>query len=549
MFCMGQFLKRKKVPPKKEKDLKKAVAYCRISTDEDRQKYSLTVQNDIITEWAAKNDHQIVKFFFEDHSAKDANRPEFQALLKYCKKNKEVESFLVVDYYRYSRNIAESYKYKEIFKEMGVNIIAVQQYVDPTVPENLLMEAIYLAQPEVENKRRSINVIKGMREKLMQGYQYNFPAGYKIDKNDKSVHLNEDSTFIKRAFEMVLRGEKLPHVSKVLNELGFYRSPKQWDKMLKNPTYAGLIKNALLDDVVQGKHPSLVKISEFERVQYLLTNRGNFNAPDTKEDNLPLKNKVCCSKCSKPMTGYYVKKKQKKGDPKEYYEKQTQIPYYKCNTVGCKVNVSAKHMHAQMHEILSSFSISPDMVDVLKEVLTETFLENNKDLLQKKKILESQALKLRERIKSIEDKFIDDLIDKEVYNVRRQEFKHELEGLIIELESIPNNLSNPQEFIDYSLKLMTKIGEIWNLSNNSRKLVLLSLVFPKGLSYSKDENSYRTPEVNQLFSLIDTLSISYKNKKGSQKSESLIIETSSPQGINIEPLIFNQIKSLVELIS
>jgi site-specific DNA recombinase len=46
---------------------------------------------------------------------------------------------------------------------MGTNPQAVEQPLDLNVPENKLILALYLAIPEIENDRRSLNTQMGMR--------------------------------------------------------------------------------------------------------------------------------------------------------------------------------------------------------------------------------------------------------------------------------------------------------------------------------------------------------------------------------------------------
>jgi site-specific DNA recombinase len=47
----------------------------------------------------------------------------------------------------------------------GVEPQAIEQPLDLTIPENKMMLAFYLAVPEVENDRRSLNVFHGMQGK------------------------------------------------------------------------------------------------------------------------------------------------------------------------------------------------------------------------------------------------------------------------------------------------------------------------------------------------------------------------------------------------
>jgi len=46
---------------------------------------------------------------------------------------------------------------------------AIEQPLDLAVPENKMILAFYLAAPEVENDRRALNVIHGMRRARKEG--------------------------------------------------------------------------------------------------------------------------------------------------------------------------------------------------------------------------------------------------------------------------------------------------------------------------------------------------------------------------------------------
>jgi site-specific DNA recombinase len=48
--------------------------------------------------------------------------------------------------------------------KLGIEPQGIEQPLDLSVPENKLMLAFYLAAPEVENDRRALNVIVGIRK-------------------------------------------------------------------------------------------------------------------------------------------------------------------------------------------------------------------------------------------------------------------------------------------------------------------------------------------------------------------------------------------------
>src|SRR5882757_11309891 len=71
-------------------------------------------------------------------------------------------------------------------RRLGVEPQAIEQPLDLSVPENKMMLAFYLAAPEVENDRRALNVIHGMRRARKEGrYMGLAPIGY-INKTDEA---------------------------------------------------------------------------------------------------------------------------------------------------------------------------------------------------------------------------------------------------------------------------------------------------------------------------------------------------------------------------
>ena len=166
--------------------MKNVILYVRVSTDEQADKgYSLRDQEAKLLHYCKENNYNVIDTYREDYSAKTFKRPEFKKLLAYCKSNKkQVDELLLVKWDRFSRNTAESYQMIGIFNGLGIKINAITQPLDMTIPEQLLMMAVYLAIPEVENQRRSQNVIAGMRRAFKEGrYVGSPPKGYIMGKD------------------------------------------------------------------------------------------------------------------------------------------------------------------------------------------------------------------------------------------------------------------------------------------------------------------------------------------------------------------------------
>jgi DNA invertase Pin-like site-specific DNA recombinase len=78
--------------------------------------------------------------------------------------------------------------------KMGIEPQAIEQPLDMSIPESKIMLAIYLAAPEVENDRRSLNTIAGMRKAMKEGRHVNMaPRGYRKARDDNNNPIIEPS--------------------------------------------------------------------------------------------------------------------------------------------------------------------------------------------------------------------------------------------------------------------------------------------------------------------------------------------------------------------
>ena len=190
--------------------MRKADLYIRVSTDEQANKgYSQRDQEDRLRKYCELKSISIRNIYVEDHSAKSFNRPEWQKYLSNLRKlkNSKVGTLLLFTKWdRFSRNAGDAYQMINQLRKLGVNPEAIEQPLDLTIPENKIMLAFYLAAPEVENDRRALNVIHGMRRARKEGrYMATAPLGYvnKMSEDKKKyIALHEiEAPILKWAFE------------------------------------------------------------------------------------------------------------------------------------------------------------------------------------------------------------------------------------------------------------------------------------------------------------------------------------------------------------
>jgi site-specific DNA recombinase len=162
--------------------MKSAYLYVRVSTDEQKRKgYSLPDQEDRLIKYCESNGIEVQGIFREDFSAKNFNRPEWKQLVITIKKKsaKKVDSILFVKWDRFSRNIEYAYEMIGLLRKYNVTAMAIDQPINFEIPESTVMLAVYLAVPEAENTRRSLNTSNGMRRaKLLGRHPNRAPLGY-----------------------------------------------------------------------------------------------------------------------------------------------------------------------------------------------------------------------------------------------------------------------------------------------------------------------------------------------------------------------------------
>jgi len=111
-----------------------------------------------------------VTVFNEDYSAKTFYRPEFTKLLKQLRKRQiQADIILFTKWDRFLQNAGDVYMMINRLNKIGIELQAMEQPLDLSIPENKIMLAVYLAALEVENDRGALNLVVGMRRAKKEG--------------------------------------------------------------------------------------------------------------------------------------------------------------------------------------------------------------------------------------------------------------------------------------------------------------------------------------------------------------------------------------------
>ena len=176
------------------------------------------------------------------------------------------------------------------------------------------MLAFYLAAPEVENDRRALNVLLGMRKARKEGrWMGPTPVGY-INKTSedgkKYIKIKEpEASIIKSAFEKVAEGQlNVDQIAKEVIKKGIKCCSANFWYLLRNPVYCGKIFLSAYKDeqkrYVQGIHQPIISEALFYEVQDCLDGKKKTYKTKVEVNNtFQLRGYLICPKCGKVLTG------------------------------------------------------------------------------------------------------------------------------------------------------------------------------------------------------------------------------------------------------
>lgn len=473
---------------------------CRVSSDEQAKGYSLDIQQENLVKYCGVHQIEIVKIYREDHSAKNFNRPEFSSFLKYAEKSRrEIDLLLCTTWDRFSRNATDSFVMIRKLESMGIEVQAIEQPIDFSVPEMRAMLALYLTLPEIDNTRRSMKIKEGMRGALKAGRWCRMaPIGYvncRDGENKPIIIPGPKAKFIRRAFKLIAEGKCQSDVIRELSVDGIKISRNGMSKLLRNPVYIGKILIPQLmeeqEREIDGIHDPIISENLFFKVQAVLDGRNKTIQQPSKTRHraeLPLRGILNCGSCENKMTGSASRSRN-----------GTRHYYYHCNHCG-KSRIRAPLANEQMGNILNSFSFSDEVQEVYDLILENelknrllTDSENVPKLLSKKE-------KLEEKVERIRGLLLDEQIDPSDYGEIRSDLLLQIESVENDIKKASTNKSSISQMLKSTINLVKNLSKAYSMASVEQKQRILSSIFPERIVMS--EGHCRTSRMNEAVRLI-----------------------------------------------
>ena len=516
------FIKKKETQNSNNKNV---LLYTRVSSkDQAENNGSLETQLSGIKNYCEQKEYSIIGEYGGTYeSAKgDITREEFMNLIENAT-NQNPKPFGIVVWIisRFSRSGASGISILyELVEHHGIHLIEASTGLDTTTDRGYQTVLDKLLKSREENLIRKEIIIPGMVNFLSKGNKFG-KAGFGYDHYGPRVkeakflsptqrlEINAQGYLLKEAFQYKLTGNYSDvSIINILGKRGLKITKQRISAVWRNPFYCGILISSLLKDgnAIKGNWEPLISENDFWKLQDILNVRASGYQHKKVADYKPLNRLVKCNDCGTYLVGYLVKKKN--------------LGYYKCPdcngvTINCETTPKAKRVgaHDLFTNLLEKYQVLPQFKSLLITQLTKIYGYYNTTEIQKSTDCKNKFDDLTKKLKDLKLKFGLGDIDKEIYEIAKEELDKQILDQQQELNKTLPEISNLEKLIEKSVERLQNISKIWGSVGLEDKRNLQQTLFPNGIHYDVKNHQYLTKEINSFVLLSNTISKDYEVKK------------------------------------
>lgn len=276
---------------------KQNVAYLRVSTEAQTEKYGLDMQKQKILEYCDKEGVAIDKWYIDGgYSGSKLERPEIQELLEDSEKGLIAKVFIYkLD--RMSRDVIDTLNLLyRVLPKYGVQVVSMTEDLKFENPMDKVMIGVNAIMGQYEREVIYMRTRAGMKERVKKGLWMGggrTPYGYYYDRNDGILHPKEDEAeVVRKAYRLYIDGYSCDRISKMLG----FKGERIVIQILKRKSNIGIIEYK--GEEYKGLHEPIVDEHTFYQAQECMKKRHT-NSHVTN-DNI-LTGLCYCGVCSARM--------------------------------------------------------------------------------------------------------------------------------------------------------------------------------------------------------------------------------------------------------
>ena len=251
---------------------KKVVAYLRVSTDAQTEKYGLDLQKSAIVQKANTDNVCIAEWYVDGgYSGSTLERPDMQRLITDVKADK-ISKIYVFKLDRLSRDTIDTLTLlNRVFPQHNAKVVSVNENIGTETPDDRFMLGIHAEFAEHERAVFFQRTRAGRAERAKKGLWVGgatVPYGYYYDRNDGTLHpVPEQAEKVRKVFDMYISGESC---AKICAKLGL-STERLVRNIVARRAYTGKVKH--LAEYYDGLHEPLISEETFEKAQQEIARR------------------------------------------------------------------------------------------------------------------------------------------------------------------------------------------------------------------------------------------------------------------------------------
>lgn len=438
----------------------KAIIYSRVSTD--NQDYERQIQD--VTSYASKNNYEIIHHFEEKESGKVKKRKALSEMFQYVSEN-IVDAVIISELSRLGRT-SEVLNTIEFLNEIKVNLISLKENLCTLNPDKTLNTTSHLIlgimasinSHELETMKYRIK--SGLLSAAKRGHISGAALPYGYTSINKVLTIkSEEAQIVQEIFQLYLKNNGCSRICSILNYRGVKsQSGKRWqdavvNRILHNPIYKGV-------RLYKGKEleaPAIVSKEEFDKVQEMFENHEMRQGIHKKYDYLFDNKKIRCGICGKS----YFAHKRANGQDNAYKCISTR---YKDSCGNWGINIDK--LNRTVQEMI--FKMAPTLLFEAFDM--QTVKSKIEDIDQLCKISESELAKVKRKESNLVDLYVDGSIDKEMYDLKREDYKKQVSKFTKELNEFQGQKAELEKVMNESLEMLMDL-KLWQEKGISKELL------------------------------------------------------------------------------
>lgn len=427
---------------------KQNVAYLRVSTEAQTEKYGLDMQKQKIMEYCDREGVIIDKWYVDGgYSGSKLDRPEIQELLDDAEKG-QIAKVFIYKLDRMSRDVIDTLNLLyRVLPKYGVQVISMTEDLRFENPMDKVMIGVNAIMGQYEREVIYMRTRAGMKERVKKGLWMGggrVPWGYYYDRNDGILHPHpEQAEMVRKAYEMYVDGYSCEKIAKILG----FKGERIVDNIIRRKSNIGIIEYN--GNEYKGKHEPIVSEELFYKAQECMNHRHT----NSHIANDHILTGLCyCGRCGARMR--YQK-----------WGKYHKLICYSQGTYG--KDYLAKDPNCDNEKVKAAW-VEAEVEDCFKRFIIN--IEDKKEYESKRKFIESAIDKSNSKIKKLYHLYAENDNDNLLEVIREEEER--LKGLKKDLQAEVKKESDSKSL---NLKEVKRVADVWDTLNNQEKNRVLKM--------------------------------------------------------------------------